>query len=172
MNIDIGKTTVSLVNELFKNLTAPPEILVVDDDQYILDVFSSGISKLGLSVIVAHTGEDAVVIYKNKMKEHFQDKGATAHPFDLVMLDLRMPGMTGEHVLAEIRGLWPLQPIVIVSGYIENFSSLTNYGPVVIMNKPISFSNIKDLFLTLNIRMRGLKMPKAGDSTDPFGTTT
>ncbi len=170
MSIEIGKTTVALVNELFKNLTSPPDILVVDDDQYILDVFQTGINKLGLNVVMASSGESAMEIYKSKMKEHFQDRGATAHPFDLVMLDLKMPGMSGEHVLQEIRALWPLQPIVIVSGYIEHFAALMENGPVLIMNKPVSFENIKDLLLMLNIRMRGLKMPKS-DSDSPFPKT-
>lgn len=160
------KSAVSVVDDLFRNITQPPEILVIDDDAAVLQVFQSGITKLGLNVVICQDGREAVEVYRKRMQQNYQDRGVTVHPFDLVLLDLRMPGMPGDYVLKMIREMWPVQPVTIVSGLMGMLSNLTMSGSVGIMDKPVSFDDIRNLLMMNNIRMRS---PKGGkDSNTPF----
>lgn len=156
-NVQRGlKSTVEVVNDLVAHWINPPEIFVIDDDDYVLEVFETSIRKLGCTPFVARDGLEAEKIYRDKMRTPFKDDGSSQHPFDLVFLDLKLPGMRGASVLKNIRSLWRLQPIVIISGVID-FSrdpEIVDYGPVSLMTKPISLTNIRDCILMHNIRMK------------------
>lgn len=68
------------------------QILLVDDDYYSLKVSSSLLIKLGQQVVTANNGKDAIAAWQNQS-------------FDLILLDIQMPGMTGIEVLSAIRKL-------------------------------------------------------------------
>lgn len=162
MSVQKGqKSTVDVVNDLVAHWLNPPEILVIDDDPEILLTFRECIAKLGCTPYVASTGAQAEQFYTQKMRQPFADNGSSQHPFDLVFLDLKMPGMKGGEVLKTIRTLWPLQPVVIISGVIEFMYNheLTEHGPISIMTKPISLANIRDCILMHNIRMKKIEIP-------------
>ena len=63
---------------------------------------------------------------------------------DLVVLDLTMPGLSGEKVLRTIRGFRPNLPVLIASGYatVQNQSSWVAAGAVGFLAKPY---RIRDL---------------------------
>ena len=69
---------------------APPRILVVDDEENIRTLVETYLRNDGYEVITSKTGEDAV------------EKVASASP-DLVILDVRLPGIDGFEVLRRIR---------------------------------------------------------------------
>jgi CheY-like chemotaxis protein len=66
------------------------EILVVDDEKDILESIKILIEGIGHKVITATSGKKALGKLKRKK-------------FDLVLLDIRMPGLTGKETLEEIR---------------------------------------------------------------------
>ena len=69
---------------------ASQQILVVDDEESITDIVSFNLSKEGYKVDVAHTGTDAV-------------KMARDTDYDLIVLDVMLPGMDGYEVCRNIR---------------------------------------------------------------------
>ena len=69
---------------------APPRILVVDDEENIRTLVETYLKNDGYDVVTAATGEDAV------------DKVTSAAP-DLVILDVRLPGIDGFEVLRRVR---------------------------------------------------------------------
>lgn len=66
------------------------KILIVDDDRVILHILAEGLRELGYEVATAVGGADALGL-------------ARESPFDLVVLDVRMPGMSGVEVARELR---------------------------------------------------------------------
>ena len=78
----------------------PPRLLVVDDNRALRDVWCDALTLFGYEVVPADNGAEALALFQ-------------ARPFDLVLTDLVMPGMSGWQ-LAEAIGT--RSPIVLISG--------------------------------------------------------
>lgn len=78
-------------------------ILVVDDDRLVLATLASGLQQEGYEVSTADSGEPALVQYQDTTP-------------DLVVLDYRMPGMTGPEVAKEMLAM-AYRPIIMLSAY-------------------------------------------------------
>jgi signal transduction histidine kinase/ActR/RegA family two-component response regulator len=81
-------------------------VLVVDDEPMVRDVARAILQRLGLDVILAESGDEAVRLFA-------ADPGG----FALVLLDLTMPGLSGADTFREIRSLRPDAAVVLMSGY-------------------------------------------------------
>jgi PAS domain S-box-containing protein len=82
--------------------------LVVDDEELVRETVRAALERGGYSVWIAGSGTAAVELMK--------ERGAEV---DLVLLDLAMPGMSGEEALGRIRAIRPDVPVAICSGYPE-----------------------------------------------------
>jgi len=80
-------------------------ILVVDDDPSILSVFELILSGQDYQVSLASSGEGAL--------EHFKSKGTP----DLVIMDFKMPGISGFEAYKRIKAQNPTVPVFIMTGY-------------------------------------------------------
>lgn len=80
--------------------------LVVDDEETIRTVATEMLKMLGLDAITATDGFEAI-----KTFEEFHDR------IDLVLLDLTMPGLSGEETLQELKKIRPDIKVLISSGY-------------------------------------------------------
>ena len=83
-------------------------VLLVDDDETVRTVTSAMLEHVGLTVVTARDGCEAVQIF-----------GEAPESFDCVLLDLTMPGMDGEELLRELKYLSPDVRVVLCSGYDE-----------------------------------------------------
>ena len=79
-------------------------ILVVDDDNVMHNLLSTFIRELGHQSHSVYNGTDAF--------QAVQDQ-----PFDLVLTDVRMPGMDGLELLQKIREHDPNLPVVVITGH-------------------------------------------------------
>jgi len=79
-------------------------ILVIDDEEVMRDVLGSLLSTEGYRVDLARTGEEGL--------ERFRE-----HPYDLVLLDVSMPGIGGIQTLEELLKIDPEAVIVIITAY-------------------------------------------------------
>ena len=96
-------------------------LLVVDDEENIRLLFREELEEEGYEVDVASNGLEAV----EKVK---------ASPFDLVVMDIKMPGMDGIQALAEIKKFNRDQSVILCSAYGEfkqDFSSWASDAYVV-----------------------------------------
>jgi DNA-binding response OmpR family regulator len=71
---------------------------IVDDDVYIGDMLSEVLGKNGYSVLRAYSGTEAVMLLSSKTP-------------DIILLDLMLPGLSGEEVMAKIKDI----PVIILS---------------------------------------------------------
>ncbi|HSE83290.1 MAG TPA: ATP-binding protein [Thermodesulfobacteriota bacterium] len=107
-------------------------ILVVDDEKFICDIFKESLSEIDHNVVTVNSGEDAIELVQ---KNHF----------DIVFLDPTMPGKSGLDIFEEIRVLDPDSFVVIISGRMEESLSgqLINAGAFSFIRKPFTLDQIQ-----------------------------
>jgi DNA-binding NtrC family response regulator len=81
-----------------------PKVLVVDDEERFRATMAKMLAVQGLEVETAASGEAAL--------EKLQ-----AEPCDVVLLDIRMPGMGGLQALSAIKEMDPLTEVIVLSGH-------------------------------------------------------
>ena len=83
-------------------------ILVVDDEEIVRRTARHALERFGYTVKVADSGADAVTVFR-------QDPDAIS----LVLLDLTMPGLSGEETFIELQKIRPSLKVVLTTGYSE-----------------------------------------------------
>lgn len=102
------------------------KILVVDDDEAVRRSHLRCLAGANCTVEAAWDGTGALRAMAN-------------HPFDVVLLDLRMPGLDGMAVLRSIKEKWPESEVVIITGYptIESAKEAVRLGAFDYLAKPV-----------------------------------
>jgi PAS domain S-box-containing protein len=83
-------------------------ILLVDDEEIVRTVSGKLLQRLGLSVLTAADGQQAVDLYRKRHPE-----------IDVVLLDLTIPHINGEEAYRELRKINPDVRVILASGYSE-----------------------------------------------------
>ncbi|MDP8236921.1 MAG: response regulator, partial [Candidatus Erginobacter occultus] len=115
-------------------------VLLAEDEETLRALGTQILQRLGLKVIAAADGMEAVELFRKHRKK-----------IDLVLLDLTMPRLDGGEALAEIRKIDPSARVVIASGYseadlAERFAGRNLTG---ILQKPYSLGRLRGLLATL-----------------------
>ena len=118
------------------------QILVVDDDPEIGQLISDIMTKSSCQVTVALSSPEALNLIGDKH-------------FDMLFLDLILPGMDGIEAFKRIREENQNIPVAIITGYPDSdlMDQALKYGPLTVIKKPFSHSNILavvDSFLHVN----------------------
>jgi two-component system response regulator HydG len=115
-----------------------PRLLVVDDDRAILTLIGTLALAEGFDVATTVSGEDAM-----KQLRH--------RPADLVLLDLRMPGVTGLDVLRSIRDISPKCKAVLMTGFgtIDSAVEAVKLGALDYLTKPFDLQRLRQLLATI-----------------------
>lgn len=102
-------------------------ILIIDDEPNITSSFSSLLSDEGYRTITGQSAEEAKKILKNKT-------------FDLLLLDLNLPGQSGIELLKEIKTASLYPEVLIISGQSEITTALEalKLGAIDYLEKPVS----------------------------------
>jgi DNA-binding NtrC family response regulator len=80
-----------------------PRILIVDDEEDFVNALAERLTIREYDVATSYTGQDAL----DKVKEH---------KYDIVILDVKMPGTNGIDVLKEIKTEKPLTEVIMLTG--------------------------------------------------------
>lgn len=112
------------------------KILITDDDVNISDMISEALMNEGHSVIKAYSGTEALMVLSHSKP-------------DLVLLDLMLPGLTGEEILPKIKDI----PVIIVSAKadISDKVGLLMGGAADYITKPF---NISELIARVAVQLR------------------
>ncbi|MFP4445325.1 MAG: response regulator [Desulfosudaceae bacterium] len=110
-------------------------ILLVDDEEMVINACRRLLSRLNYHVLSAQTGEQALAIYK--------DRGGEV---DLVILDMLMPGMSGDMVFDRLMEMDPAVKVLVSSGYSFNqeIASLLDRGCRGFIQKPFDSQSISE----------------------------
>ncbi len=111
-------------------------ILIIDDDAHIGNMLEEALSKEGYRVSRAYSGTEALLVLSG------------IRP-DLILLDLMLPGLSGEDVLPKLKGI----PVIVVSAKvdIDNKVDLLLSGAVDYVTKPF---NTKELLARIAVHLR------------------
>jgi DNA-binding response OmpR family regulator len=120
-------------------------ILVIEDEIRIQAFLARGLEAEGYAVAAADNGRDGVV-------------RATTERWDLVVLDLLLPGINGLRVLEEIRRTCPELPVVILSARADLPTKLKGFelGARDYLQKPFS---LDELLARIRVQLRDSRPP-------------
>ena len=108
------------------------KVLIVDDDETVRLVACEMLSILQCDVSAASSAAEALDILK-------------LDEFDLLLLDVGMPVMSGVELFQLIRERTPSQPIAFISGYAEEDLSEHLDGYTHVVPKPFSIATLTDV---------------------------
>ena len=111
--------------------TARPRVLVVDDEASIRDLLSKTLALAEYDVDVAPDGRSAL----DRMR---------MYPYDLLIADLKMPGMDGLSVIREAKRYKTDLPVIVITGYSTESSAIEaiNLGVTGYLTKPFRLQRI------------------------------
>ena len=82
----------------------PTKVLLVDDEKDSVEMLSLRLNEVGEKVTAAYSGKECLEILQNK-------------EIDVVILDIKMPGMDGMEALGEIKKRFPLVEVIMLTGH-------------------------------------------------------
>ena len=111
-------------------------ILIIDDDEYIGNLEQELLEREGYAVLRAYSGTEALLLLKRTRP-------------DLVLLDLMLPGLSGEALLPELDGI----PVIVVSAKagVEDKTALLLGGAADYLTKPF---DARELLARVAVRLR------------------
>ena len=107
-------------------MTDKNRILIVDDDDVVRQSYLRSLEGISCQVAAARDGEEALQTLEQ-------------NPFDVVLLDMRMPGQDGLSVLRTIKQNWPDSEVVIITGYptVDSAKEAVRLGAYDYVAKPV-----------------------------------
>jgi len=138
-----------------KEVSAP--ILIVDDDKDIREILSALIEREGLKPLLAQDGDTALKMIRSKMP-------------DVVLLDIKMPGMDGMEVLKLVKDLDEDLPVVIITAYADIYGAVDamrvgahdylakpfdNHEVIRVVRRALAERNLKQKIRNLSMRVQG-----------------
>jgi len=105
-------------------------LLVVDDDSRIRSAVCRWLANAGFEVDLATDGYEAVEM-------------CGENPYDLVTMDLEMPGMNGVDAIPRVLALQPGLPVLVLSAYHPRACEALHVGATKLLRKPIRLARLE-----------------------------
>ena len=109
----------------------PIKVLLVDDEEDFAEILSLRLKELGEKVEVAHSGQEGLdTLAKTSI--------------DVVILDIKMPGMDGIETLREIKKQYPIIEVILLTGHGSTETAVEGMklGAFDYLMKPADFSDL------------------------------
>ncbi len=109
----------------------PVKILIVDDEKDFVEMFYLRLTKQGEKVSTAFSGQEALDLLEKTQ-------------IDVVILDIRMPGMDGIETLKKIKESYPLVEVILLTGHGSTETAVEGMkaGAFEYLMKPADFEDI------------------------------
>jgi DNA-binding NtrC family response regulator len=107
-------------------------ILIVDDDQTMRLALSESLESCGYQIMAVENGTEALSLFRKRK-------------FDLVITDMRMPGMTGIEVLQGVKYMTPNVPVILITAYgtVNTAVEAMKEGAAEFIMKPFSLDDLE-----------------------------
>ncbi len=108
------------------------KILIIDDERPTLKMFSLFLEVYGFSILTAESGEEGLAIFDRERPE-------------IVLTDIKMPGMDGIEVLREIKRRSPTTEVIVITGHgdMDLAIQALNLDAADFINKPIQRQSLE-----------------------------
>ena len=113
-------------------------ILIIDDEELIIKTLSKLLEKEKYDVVVAKNGQDAIIMMEEEQ-------------FDLIISDIRMPGINGVETIKSIQGALQKNnakkvPVIFITGYADQDieKAARDLTPVDYIYKPFDIVDLLD----------------------------
>ncbi|MFC1654343.1 sigma-54-dependent transcriptional regulator [Myxococcota bacterium] len=108
-----------------------PKVLIVDDEKNIRRTLRMVLSSKKYSVGDCASAEEAIRLMQEE-------------PVDVVLLDIKLPGMDGIELLSKIRKDWPMTEVIMISGHgtIQDAVGATRLGAYDFLEKPLDADRV------------------------------
>lgn len=109
-------------------------ILIVDDDKFILNVFSRILQKQNYDVDGVETGQEAIEILEKKK-------------YDLALIDVKLPDIDGTDLLSKIHSVNPDMIKIVITGFpsLEHATEVMDKGATAYLVKPVKSEELIEL---------------------------
>jgi DNA-binding NtrC family response regulator len=136
-----------------------PKVLVVDDEEVVRAGISRVLAKQGLSIHTAVDGSEALAIMAQQ-------------PINIVLLDIKMPGMDGIEVLKHLRATYPETVVIMITGHptIQSAVECTKLGALDYLVKPFRVDDLETLIRKAQEQaMLAIEAEAAREEVETFG---
>lgn len=129
-------TEIIAVKQESSMATGTENILLVDDEASIAKLEGKMLSRFGYQVTIQTNSIEALNIFKQNPEK-----------YDLVITDMAMPNMTGDHLANEILSIKPDIPIILCTGFSERISNeqVERIGVKCFLMKPVTMSDLTQM---------------------------
>ncbi len=146
-------TTPPSYKRISSNPGAKKRALVVDDENSVLQILGKVLEQMEFKCVLCATGEDALVELE-------------AGPFELLVTDKNLPGISGIEVAQVARNLYPVMPILVITGFASEESALEalSLGVADYVLKPLDlndFRNSVDKIMAKEVRKKEMPIAMA-----------
>ncbi len=102
------------------------KVLVVDDEEIVRQSYQRSLADISFCVRTAPGGSEALSLMEEEQS-------------DVILVDIRMPGMDGMELLRRIKERWPESEVVVITGYptIETAKEAVRLGAHNYLSKPV-----------------------------------
>jgi len=121
----------------------PPRlrILIVDDDPLLIKSLRDTLESDGHQIVAATGGQEGIEVFRKSI--------ASAEPFAAVITDLGMPYVDGRQVSSAIKGISPVTPVIMLTGWGQRLVSENEVPPHVdfVLNKPPKLRDLREVLI-------------------------
>ena len=141
-----------------KTLANSPRVLVVEDDAALSEVVCTFLGDEGYACVPAFSGTEALLLAERA--------GEKDRPFDLVILDLMLPGVPGEELIGCLRAVGVAVPVIVTSARsaVTDRVSLLRLGASDYLVKPF---DLDELLARVEVQLRGRADSTGGPAPAP-----
>ncbi|MDX2438586.1 MAG: response regulator [Acidobacteriota bacterium] len=134
------------------DIEVPSKVMLVDDEEEFVLALSERLQTRRMTPVVAFNGEQALAMVENDEPE-------------VMVLDLKMPGIDGMEVLRRVKRTHPSTEVIILTGHGTDAEEVLakEIGAFAYLRKPV---DIEELTETMKAAYRRLEQLRAGDAGD------
>ena len=123
-----------------------PRILLAEDDEEMRRLLSTTLSRDGFEVIEAKDGNDLIRLIGDQI---FEGRGEPG--IDLIVSDIRMPGLSGMNVLAGLRKADWATPVLLITAFgdKETHQEARRLGAVGVFDKPFDLDDFRTAVMNI-----------------------
>jgi CheY-like chemotaxis protein len=133
VRVKIGSTSRRETDRVNVHRDGQDKILVVEDDKDLRELVAEVLRDAGYTVITADDGMQAIDAFEKRKGE-----------IGLVILDMRMPEMSGEKTFYALKRMGLVVPVLLSSGYVEDEKRLLDEGIAGFIRKPYQIEELTE----------------------------